>query len=267
MINISGREYKLCFLDTCVISEIAKSWSNFGSSLLRKLPPSQYVFCYSIFTIGELLKAPQLFDSFIRFISILPCFILKNHNQIFEEEIESYPMNCSCDPILFCLKTFQSEDYYKGLFLSQQSKEVISVHERDVPKTLAAMNSWVDGYSDIRDPYSAASIEKWVELVLFKKLAIEQNEFVSHYLNNLKIGINAGQFLSWKMIALVTFYKFYLEKRKPKKSDINDILFSASFPYLDAVVLEKDLKESIRQIQKKHNFVSALELYQISDFR
>lgn len=74
-------------------------------------------------------------------------------------------------------------------------------------------------------------------------------------------------FYSWRMLQYILFNKFFLKYRKPKLSDINDLHMSSCFPYVDAVILEKEMAETLRQIQKKYNFIQHLEIMTIKDFR
>ena len=74
-----------------------------------------------------------------------------------------------------------------------------------------------------------------------------------------------NHFASLKMLALMTFYKFYLSGKKPNDSDIPDIIMSSSYPYVDKIITENNQAELMRQVQKRHKFLPNLEIETIAD--
>src|SRR5437762_4065296 len=91
MIELEGQQFKLCLIDTCIISEILKNKSTLGNKITSKFLKENYVFCYAIQTIGELRKAKDLYDEFFQYLFPMLSFLMKNFNQLMEDEIASYP--------------------------------------------------------------------------------------------------------------------------------------------------------------------------------
>ncbi len=63
------------------------------------------------------------------------------------------------------------------------------------------------------------------------------------------------------------FYKFYVDNRRPSRSDAFDIIISAPTPYVDAIVTERHQAEVIRKIKQRDSFVSTVTPYILKDFR
>ncbi len=266
MVELKERYYKLLLCDTNIISGFLKDKKAIGKGLIELMLKKDYLLCITFTGIAELYKCDDLFDEFFNYLSIIPFFVLKNFNQLLNEEIDNYPLNNKVDPICFSFKALEKKEYYsqcKGLFYTEPIKtRLIKENDIEVKKdTLKAVLSWIKGYPKPINGFTKKDIELWVELVLYKRLVEVNRPFLEQ---NKKLDYN--YFLSWKMIAYLTFYKFYLNNKRPTISDLGDILMSANFPYVDAIVVEKNVKEIVRQIQNKHNFVRHLELFDINCF-
>lgn len=64
------------------------------------------------------------------------------------------------------------------------------------------------------------------------------------------------------------FQKFYADRdRKPYDSDAFDVLISAAAPYVEAIVTERHLAESLRKTKRRDGFLDRLHVLTLSDFR
>jgi hypothetical protein len=188
---------------------------------------------------------------------------MKNYNELLQEEIDAYPNLNKNQPISFFIKMAQEPEYYnklKDIFESEHLKRFFEQEEKDKEETLNALVNWVPLFPPEKNQYTKEEIELWVELVTIKKLTEVDLSFVKNNLHVLKKPIDHSKFLSWRMMSFNIFYKFYFKHRKPKLSDINDILMTCIFPYIDALIIEKEQAEIIRQVQRKHAFVTNLEI-------
>jgi hypothetical protein len=265
---INGKEYKLLLCDTNIISEFLINKKTSGKGLIEFMLEKDFLLCLSFSSITELYYCTNLFGELFKYIPFIPFLILKNFNQLLEEEISNYPNNIDIDSVLFCFKTLQNDEYYekaKNLFYIEPVKSRLEEENKKENKEdiLKSMLSWIEGYPRPKNGYKKKDIELWVELVNIKKLVEVNRNFVELNKKNL----NHHYFKSWKMIAYMTFYKFYLNNKKPETSDLGDILMSANFPYVDAIIVEKNIKEIVRQVQRKHKFVNHLELYDINSIK
>jgi len=268
LIKIGKFEYKLYLIDTCVISEILKNKEEIGKKIVPKFIENRMMFCYTIQTIGELRKAPDIYDQLFNYMRVMPTIILKNYNQLTDDELKFYPVKNTEEPILIFVHNCKDSIYYnklKDTFESDQLKKFFNEENLDVKSTLESLLNWKDGYKPAKGKYTKKEIEIWVELITLKQIAIKYPEFCRNYISGTQKGIQYKNFLSWNMIAYTTFYKFYISKRNPIESDVNDILNMSALPYLDGIITEKNLCEQLRQI-KNHEIIENLELFTIKSF-
>ncbi len=50
-----------------------------------------FVPCFSLFTVLELRRSPDVYRRFIELFRVIPCMMLKSHEQLLEEETSRYP--------------------------------------------------------------------------------------------------------------------------------------------------------------------------------
>lgn len=266
MVQVNGRKYCYLLCDTNIFSGFLKHENTVRKGLIDLMLNKNYFLCITFTGLTELFKSESLFNDLFNYMNIVPIFLLKNFNQLLEEEIKNYPNDIKLNPVLFLFKAFKGKEYYenvKKLFYSDIVKNRLD-EENDVSykeEILQDLLKWIKGYPKPKNGYSIKDIERWVELTLYKRL----NEVNKNFVEGSKIKLNHNYFLSSKMISYMVFYKFYLSNKNPIVSDLGDILMSANFPYVDAIIVEKNVKEIVRQIQVKHKFVSNLILYDIND--
>jgi hypothetical protein len=108
-------------------------------------------------------------------------------------------------------------------------------------------------------------MNEFVELVAYRQLVIRYESWYKDMLAKKEYSF-AEKFPSIQIMCYLTFYKFYINNRNPRLSDVPDLLMATSYPYVDEVIIEKNQAEMIKQIQKKHNFCKNLVTYTIKDF-
>lgn len=271
MIDIKGKKVKLCLIDTCVISEILKNKTTLGNKIVNKFIDEDYVFCYTIQTLGELKRAKDLYDEFFKYLFPMLSFLMKNYNQLIKDEVKAYPNINTENPFLFFFNPLSKENFNAGIkeYLdSEKSKAFFENEQKDAPDTLRVILENAKKWRPKGKQYTKKEIEEWAELSVWHFIMDSEKEFFNYQYNNLKHIIDYKKFLSWRMISYVKFYKFYLNPmRKPKVNDLNDTINTSALPYVDAIICEKDLAEILRQLQVKHEFCKDLEIMRLIDFK
>jgi hypothetical protein len=269
MIELGGKYYKLCFIDTCIISELLKYRETIGKKIFPRFVDEQRLFCYSIKNIEELKNCKDIFDEFFKYCSIIPTFILKDDVMLSDEEMENYDNNnYVIDPILMHFNMLKEDDYYmqlKNIFENEKIKKSFETNKILKPHILKWMLEKAKNYPKENVFHQKKYIESWIENELYKILYECNKDFINKK-SKLKEPIRYEKFLSLKSVTYIRFYKFYFGHRKPKESDVNDIFMSCVFPYVDSVFLEKEMTEHVNQIKKKHNFYKNLEILQLKDY-
>ena len=80
--------------------------------------------------------------------------------------------------------------------------------------------------------------------------------------------VNISAFPSVKATAYTVWHKFYADRnRKWTRSDAFDIIIASAIPYVDAVITESHLAESLRKTKRLDDFIEHLTIYTLRDFR
>ena len=249
MININNRNYNLCLLDSNALSNLLSNPTNWFKYIESAFGLNTII-GYSIFTLAELRKRPELFSLYIDTFSKanFPSVILDGHESISIKEIDKYDVIDNINPIV--LAPFAINDpilsnrdaLYKVLnstiFIdrSQYWKE----NENDI---LTGIIELKNNYPPKCDKYTMEEIENFVEIVSLEQIAFRYSDFARSVIKSGSI-INIENFPSIVTTAYVIFYKFYPDDRKPKNSDIFDIIISSILPYVDFFITERNFAYS-----------------------
>lgn len=269
MIGIGRNSYRLCLLDTCVVSEMLKSKHTVGRSVLD-LVREAYVFCFSIYNVIELKGAPPLYAEFRRFFNVIPALLMKNYNQLLCEEIQAYSGRTKVDPVMCSLLADPAQPRGKDrigvLFDSRELIAYEQTFDKDKMAILESILALMANYPARSGKYTKAQIEEFVDTVTLEQLIFNDRAFVQKQLQEDKVP-DPRFFPSLQMSLYIVFYKFYLTNKRPVPSDVADLIMASLYPYVDAVVLEKNQAELLRQIKMRHNVVTDLEIMTLRDFR
>jgi hypothetical protein len=109
MKELNGIKYKLMLIDTGVVSKIIKNPDSERNKLTKIIISQNAIPCFSIFPIYELRKRPELYAIFLEIFSLVPFFLLKTSEMLFDEELNRYPHPTDVEPIAFTF-TFVNKD-------------------------------------------------------------------------------------------------------------------------------------------------------------
>lgn len=263
MFRLGNNDYKVCFLDTCIISDFFESPALFNKFISR-IQNDRLILAISIYTINELKKSPNKYLLFRNVYAELPTFIIKPTQLLLKDEIKVYPDENKEDYLFYKLyKEMELLDYLDKDVNFQHSIEIMHNEKNDILESILKLKE--NFPPDNNGKYSDNKIVEFVKTVIFQQLTIINPKWVNSQLVMNKT-IDFDKFKSLKSQILITFWKFYLMKeRKVKKSDVFDISLSSSFPYVDIVITEKNIKNDILQIQNKGLFFKNLEVFTIND--
>jgi hypothetical protein len=97
---------------------------------------------------------------------------------------------------------------------------------------------------------------------------MRQHDFAKQTVEIESQAITIDAFPSVKATAYAVWHKFYADRnRKWTRSDAFDIIIASATPYVDAVVTESHLAESLRKTKRLDDFMENLTIHTLSDFR
>ncbi len=269
MIEANGNQYKLVLIDTCIISEFIKQWGHpFSRKVLLKFFEDS-IPSFSIQSFKELKFAPNLYEKFFVVFEKLPSFVMKDHEQIYREEISSYEEEKMIDAVLtnrfnnpFSTQNLNIKKTVDLIFTEKFQEKF----KKDKIVILDGILSLKQNYPAKNDKYTKKEIDDFVEAAVLKQIVLRNRDWAKEKVD-IEEPVQIERFPSLMMMGYIIFYKFYISGRKPQLSDVPDILMASLYPYVDVLFVEKNQAEMIRQIKTRHSFCTELEVHTMKDFR
>ncbi|MDB4918584.1 hypothetical protein [Mucilaginibacter sp.] len=268
MITLNGKDYKLYYLDTCALSELVKDRSGFGSSLLN-IVLEDGIIAFSVNSIWELKSAPVIYKAAMEVLSVLPSMILKTGEMIFDEEYKQFKN--SNHEFFPYITPFSASIFKKnGIDLLKIVEEKVTNKKNDLAKNfredtfqfLRKNPSNIYSREDLKDK---SKLRLSVEMCAFQLATQYRMIEIGKFIENNEFPIN--NFPSLISMAYLLHYKYLQADRKGSSSDVEDILMSALYPYVDVVVTERNQCEIIRQIKNYSGFLSTLNTFTLSQIK
>jgi hypothetical protein len=102
----------------------------------------------------------------------------------------------------------------------------------------------------------------------FSQVVMRQLDFAKRTLEVENQAVTISAFPSVKATTYAVWHKFYADRdRTWTRSDAFDIIIASAIPYVDAVVTESHLAESLRKTKRLDDFVEHLSVHTLRDFR
>ncbi len=273
MIELNGHEYKLCVLDTNAVSEMIKRPTVEFRAVVDRFALVGYLPCISPFTVIELRRRRDLYQSFLQYFSVFPCLLVEGYEQLLGDEVEHYPNPSSIDPTLVAPWGIQlplgmsREEALADLFETPMFRKGEQERQRAKASILKGMVSLVPSYPPGKDGgHAPRMVSQFVNTVSADQIRQRAPRFVRRrMLSPGRIEVDA--FPSVKMMTFTVFYKFYPDRRTALESDVFDIIMSAAIPHVDAVLTERHQAEVLRKTKQQDPFVEHVEVFTLADLR
>jgi hypothetical protein len=270
-------EYPLCLLDTMAVSEMVKrpagmfrhflEWSHAGSSV--------FVPCFTVYTVMELRRKPDLFDSFIERFEPYPCVLLRGYMELLEDEVAQYPDPSQIDVCAIAFVPAPLGGEGNGLpnlrWMLDLAEYVEREHQWNVqgPRIVEGMASLVRNYPpENGSAYTTKEVEAFQLMASLPQLVYHgHSNFVNREIGEGR-AVDLDAFPSLKAMTYTVFHKFYSDRnRKTLNSDAFDVLTASALPYVEAFITEAHQAEVIRKTKGRDPFLGDLQVYTLRDFR
>jgi hypothetical protein len=275
MFKVGDTRYPLCLLDTMAVSEMVKRPKGAFRHFLEWAMDTQPIFvpCFTVYTVMELRRTPALFADFIEHFHPFPCVLLKGYAELLEEEVANYPDPSGIDPCSIAFTPLGDEGNLLSnlptiLDLPEHKKREQEWNDAG-PMIVAGMVSLVENYPPAEDSYTAEEVQTFILITSLSQLALHgYSEFAERVLAVEREPVDLESFPSLKAMTYTVFHKFYADlERKPSDSDAFDVLIAAALPYVEAVITESHLAESLRKTKRRDDLLGDLHVFTLRDFR
>jgi hypothetical protein len=273
VITINGNDYRLVLLDTNALSEFAKQGDSFRHFLAWSSAEPMFVPCFSLFSVLEMRRRPDVYGRFKELFRVWPCMLVKSHEQLLEDEVRCYPDPSGIDPTLLGFSMLGGEGMDLAGVLDTASADAFfrgrekywNDGAQDIVEGIASL---VANFPPDGDTYSRDEVRHFVEIAGFSQVAMRQLDFAKQMAEIENEAVSIGAFPSVKATTYAVWHKFYADRnRKWTRSDAFDIIIASAIPYVDAVVTESHLAEGLRKTKRLEDFIEHLTIHTLRDFR
>lgn len=273
MITLNGNDYRLVLLDTNALSEFAKQGDSFRHFLTWSSAQPMFVPCFSLFSVLEMRRRLEVYGRFRELFRVLPCMLVKSHEQLLEEEVRCYPDPSGIDPTLLgfsmlggegmdlvrVLDTASEDEFFRG------REKYWNDGAQDIVEGIASL---VANFPPDGDTYTRDEVRHFVEMAGFSQVVMRQLDFAKQMVEIENEAVSIGAFPSVKATTYAVWHKFYADRnRRWTRSDAFDIIIASAIPYVDAVVTESHLAEGLRKTKRLDDFIEHLTIHTLRDFR
>jgi hypothetical protein len=273
MLAVGPTNYPLCLLDTLAVSEIVKSpeaaFPRYYDWALKSDPG--FLPTFTLYTLMELRRRPDLFRRFIDRFQHVPSVFLKGYANLIEDEVAAYPHAERVDPCAIAFTPLGGEGNHLSVLPRLMGLPDNLARERhwndESPGIVAGMVSLVPNYPPDGAAYTTAEIAQFVRLASLAQLAELHPDFLGSVSGGIE-AIDLDAFPSLKAMTYTVFHKFYNDRnRKPSESDAFDVLISAALPYVEAFITEAHQADALGKIKRRDGFLANLQVFTLRDFR
>jgi hypothetical protein len=270
LIELNGNTYRLCLIDTNVVSEMLKRPQREFANFFTKYMTDGCIPCFSIWTLLELRESRDLLPTFLEYFSVIPCAILKSHEQLLHDEVAGYSQPSEVNPILVAFTPIQKPPMralIDKLFSIRKTRDLAAGWLDGRAEMLEGMLSLRGNYRpENGKSYSKKEISFFIFSTVTSQLGMRQMSFCQQLLRRNE-PIDIDSFPSVKATSYTVFFKFYVDNRNEKRSDVFDILISTSIPYVDVFLTERHQTEVIRRIRLYDRFLDHVNVQTITALR
>lgn len=284
MVMWNGKPCKICYLDTCIISEMLDN-----IELVQQLISHEYVFAISQFNLYEQLDNITYYYKSLDLLEKLPVVISKHFDQLIDLEIECFykksinvlDMFIGYGTLLNPKARIATRDFLESKEFINKALE-FNLSKNDILNSFLGLKDNfvprenVPNYTNANEFVYHATIERITRKnPLFMRGLMEttqktiewEKDNPNHSLpDDIEKLVNMGKlpnlfkFLSWNMPLFLAYYKFYIDYKKPIVSDVADLAMSSIYPYCDVIIVEKNQAEKVKQIKSKHSIMNNTEI-------
>jgi len=268
----SGNSYNLCLLDTNALSEIVKHPEDEGRGFKQNFSPSSNAPCFTVYNLFELRRKPDLFKAFVAFFRIYPCFLLKPHPMILDEERRTNGNTALVSPLMNAFSqegvdlSYDFEYFMNRMFASSFFLELEHDWRDEETATLAVWMKRKENFNPKRPVPNASDADEYLEEAGMQSLIASDLEWARKEIGAGRVP-NINHFPSLQVVLYSQYYRLYDPHWRPKPQDVTDLLIVSVTPYMDAVITEAFQAEILKKIRKKVLGLDNLQVATLRDIR
>jgi hypothetical protein len=245
-----------------MIAEDLKKWSPLQDFLHK----NDLCIALSEGQIPELSDFTELHQNLGTLLSAVPTIITKTHEEILDQEINSFPEVITPNII----SGYVNENFGTDIMQKNLSSKPLSIARKEQRESALQMQKNLVELMPNFPPkddgkYHEDQADDFVWAYVLQLLAETHPTFLTQFRDNA----SAFTFEPFRYLSLrgyVIFYKYYLHRKKSNHSDFGDLFHLNTIPYCDVVIVERDLCNVLNHIKKNHSILSNIIIKNIDFF-
>ncbi len=257
VIEAGGKSFEVWLVDTNVLSEMLKTRGGLRSTVIQRSMSVPAVLGFSMWTLLELRKRPDLYAEFVELFSLVPFALLHSPGAILEQEKAAYPDPSGVSPVLAVFSFMMKDDFgdVTGFLEKAFSDSTVQDAESQWAETwraesLEAMLSHRKNFPPGPNGYGPEDARRFVDLATLQNVMFSDPAWAKERLEG-DDEIAVAAFPSLRMSLYTVFYRFYSERREPELQDVFDILIHACAPYVELVLTEGFQSEIMKKTARR----------------
>ncbi len=271
-IAASGNSYRLSLLDTNGISEIVKRPTIEGRGFIERYPPDAYVPCFTPYNLFELRRHAEVYDKFLDFFSVYPCFLTKPHQFILEAELTATgPL--PIETILLYAFSPVGADKSRNLrcFVERlfEKPEIAQEERQWRAKEQSILAAWLKNSKNFQPRRSAGNsldADRYVKMATIDTLCSIAPAWIKSHLDRGTLP-DIAKLPSLQIMLYSQYYRIFSPGLKLSQQDVTDIRIMACAPYVDAIVTETFQAEILNKVRKRVTGLNSVEITRLRDIR
>jgi hypothetical protein len=269
---VSGNAYKICLLDTNAISEIVKRPAVEGRGFIERFPPGTYAPCFTAYTLVELRRNADVYDRFLQFFGVYPCFVTAPHELILQAELAaSGPL--PVESILLYpfspMRLDKSVDLRSFLERLFGSSEMIRAEQEWRSNEQSTLDAWLVNAKNFRTQRSVPNrvdADRYVKIAAIDTLCFLVPDWMKSHVDRRTVP-DIGKLPSLHIMLYSQYYRVFDRQRPMSRQDVTDLRIMACSPYVDAIVTETYHAEILKKVRNRVRGLKSVEIKTLRDIR
>lgn len=269
MIKIGKKKYKICLLDTNIISDGLKNKTQIFKKIINRFSFDKYCWAITPSTVLELSELKSYRKDLSNLLALFPNIVTKGLKELKQEEFETYENKREVNIALFSFNSLAhngkklNPKAVEIFFKSSEIRQLGSKIKLQEHSLLELILSYKKNYPpDKNGKYSKKRVREFGDMIVRRIIQEDYPEFYTQYSS-----FDISHFKSLLISILFTFYKFYPDQRRALTSDLNDIAISGVLPYVDTFIAEGNMVEIINKLNNLDKNLLNIEAVSLKEIR
>ena len=252
----SGKTYKLCLLDTNALSEIVKRLRREGRNFVEHFGPEQHVPCFTVYSLLEVRRRPDVCRRFVEMFSRYPIFLLKQYNEILTEERDAYSTTALVSSLFQSFTPLGSDRTYDlGEFVDRLGAQewFVDLERKWRKEEVQILNSWLANRKNFhprRQVANAQDAERYVNEAAIQTLISLFPDWTRSLIERNEVP-DISKFPALQVMLYSQYYRLWDPNWKRRPQEVTDIRIMAAAPYVDVVITERFQNEIFKKIRTR----------------